>query len=114
MKPIALRSVKPLRLVALTVVAAAVTHVIGLPAFIDAIRGVGTDMQMPLERMATDAPDASEPSTRGAPRVETPAPATSATQLTSSKDALRPRAAHRTSPLAPGYRHSVSDSKYWT
>ncbi|WP_027210787.1 hypothetical protein [Burkholderia sp. WSM2232] len=114
MKPNALRSVKPLRLVALAAVAATVTHVVGLPAFADAVRCVGTDMQMPLERMATDAPDAPESSRRGARRHEPSAPATNAAGLSGWKDALRPRAAHRALGIAPGYRQSVSDSKYWT
>ncbi|WP_114812291.1 hypothetical protein [Paraburkholderia kururiensis] len=114
MKPIAMGSIKPLRLVALAAVAAAVTHVVGLPTFTDAVLSVGTDMQLPLERMASDAPDAPEPARQAVRRHETPAPPTSTAQLTGSREVLRPRAAHRAPGSAPGYRQSITDSKYWT
>lgn len=119
MKPIAVRHVKTFRLIALAALAAGVTHVVGLPAFASAVLSVGADMQLPLERLASDVPDAPQPATaeqaaRAARRHETPGAPTRAAQLTGSKDALRPRAARRASSLAPGYRQSVSDSKYWT
>lgn len=119
MKPIAVKSVKPFRLIALAAVTAGVTHVVGLPAFVDAVMSVGADMQLPLERMASDAPDALETlnapqAAHAARRQGTPASAANATQLTDSKNPLRPRAAPRPFGLAPGYRQSIADSKHWT
>jgi hypothetical protein len=96
MKPIDIRSMKPWRAVALAAVAAvaaALTHVAGLPTFDDAVLSVGADMQLPLERIASDAPDASAPAESAAYRPAARAAATHAAQLTGSSDAL-PRARH--------------------
>lgn len=113
MKPIAVRSVKPFRLIALAAVTAGVTHVVGLPAFVDAVMSVGADMQLPLERIASDAPDASAPAESAAYRPAARAAATHATQLTGSSDALPPRATHRASHSAPADRPAAGASKNW-
>jgi hypothetical protein len=116
MKPIDIRSMKPWRtvaLAALAAMAAALTHVAGLPTFDDAVLSVGADMQLPLERIASDAPDASVPAESAAYRPAARAAAAHAAQLTGSSDALPPRATHRASNSAPADRPAAGASKNW-
>ncbi|KVE65965.1 hypothetical protein [Burkholderia vietnamiensis] len=116
MKPIDIRSMKPWRAVALAAVAAmaaALTHVAGMPTFDDAVLSVGADMQLPLERIASDAPDASAPAESAAYRPAARAAAAHAAQLTGSSDALPSRATHRASHPAPADRPAAGASKNW-
>jgi hypothetical protein len=116
MKPIALNSVRTLYLAAAVALAAAAICVSQAPGFIRAVATVGTETQLPLERIACDdvfVPDIAHAS--GSPRRQAAAGRLNATQLDTSKpEPAPPSAQPRLSHGTPGYRRTITDSMYRT
>ena len=116
MKPIALNSVRTLYFAATAALAAAAICVNQAPGFIRAVATVGTETQLPLERIASDGVfvlDIAHAS--GLPRRQAADCRLTATQLDTSKpEPAPPSAPHGLSHGTPGYRRTITDSMYWT
>jgi hypothetical protein len=116
MKPIALNSVRTLYFAATAALAAAAICVNQAPGFIRAVATVGTETQLPLERIASDGVFVLDMAyASGSPRQQAAAGRPTATQLDTSKPEPAPRSTQpRLSHGTPGYRRTITDSMYWT
>ncbi|KVH61559.1 hypothetical protein WS89_13520 [Burkholderia sp. MSMB1072] len=116
MKPIVIRPLKTLCLSSAVALAAWVVWAAQSPRFFDTIEAVGSDTELPLERMASGSAFVANQSPAAHALVRMPAhlPAWNAAGY-----ADPPRQAPVDKQLghadrAPGYRHSINDSKDWT
>ncbi|PMS09910.1 hypothetical protein C0Z17_22810 [Trinickia caryophylli] len=105
-------------MLAIGCIAWAATYAWQTPGLQQALLAVGDDMQLPLERLATDAGDATaireataQPASSSRDRRHTAAHVRDQAQAV--LDAL-PAASARKHRLARGYEHTITDSKYWT
>ncbi|KWC91596.1 hypothetical protein [Burkholderia cepacia] len=116
MKPIVIRPLKALCLSTAVALAAWALCAAQSPRFFDTIEAVGSDTELPLERMASDGAFVATESHSAHGPVRAPAhlPVWNAAGYADPR-----RHAHIGKRLghadqAPGYRQSINDPKYWT
>ncbi|HEF5873767.1 TPA: hypothetical protein SAY52_004426 [Burkholderia cenocepacia] len=116
MKPTVIRPLQALCLSSAVALVAWAVCAAQSPRFLDTIEAVGSDTELPLERMASGSAFAATQShaAHGAVRMPAHLPAWNAAGYAGPprQAPVGKRLGH--AGRAPGYRHSIDDSKDWT
>lgn len=116
MRPITFKPVRTSYFATAVALSVAATCIIQSPGFMQALALVGTDAQLPLERIASNGELARDiVPLSDSPREHISADRLVAAHAEASKDNLHSlNAKAQLLRRAPGYRQTITDFKYWT